>query len=1204
MEISAWAKARTGPSRETVPSGKVERNIRGIIGVAGIALALALSPGLCHAQIVNATLSGSVVDPTGAAIPEVTVKATDVLKGINTTTTTDSGGNYEFSNLPPGTYRLTFEMKGFKTTVLTGITLLVNQQVRIDAQLQVGALTTTVEVSGAAPLIEATTASVGTVIGQQEVMEFPLNLRRFSALATLVPGALPDNGGFASAGSTFSEQTYDANGNRDGSNNPVIDGMDSRGMWFGGFSLQPPPDAIQEFKIQTNVYSAAFGKSAGSTINLVTKAGTNQIHGGVYEFLRNDKLDARNFFASNQTNPVTGAEIPGTARPEYRRNQFGFNAGGPIRKNRTFVYGYYEGLRQVKGLTLGSQVPTDAEKHGDLSSFLTGQTVNLCGSGGPANLNFDSGQLFDPATESLFTCPSSGTNPPSTILVGTPIPGNVIQNIDPVAQKFLPYFPEPNSPGAPNFVNQTPAVRNDSQFGVRLDHTIDPSNQVFARYLFGQSYLHNPAGYTVFPGFGERSGFRGQNAIVSWTHTFGPHLLNEARVGFQRNYLTSNCEACPRPDGFAESFGIKNLKALPGSESFPYFRFSNFGGVGDATYVPLVYPDMVEKYQDNVTWTHGRHTVVAGTDLQWYQAFHVGAPAAQAGTFTFDGRYSSLAGETPDSSAISDFADGLLGHPSNSVLTDNYAWADYVGGSYLNYYVQDDFKVSSNLSLNLGFRWEYRGRPRDKQDRIALFVPLGPKFSGPGNATLVTALPAAQNDALCANNSWLLSSDGRCLIASSALRDKLGFGGGDRESLMYSYYRDFAPRLGIAWRPTHSNRLVIRTGYGIFYDSPILNGTLSAGGLDMAPNFITNALYNPSFGSPPPTVQGQLITTENVYFAAGIPPYINQPVASSPQSNFQSPRVQQWSFGIDTQLSQNWALEVDYVGNAARHLAFIHNYANQPEPGLGDLQARRPYPDYNVVGIATSDANSNYNSLQAKLTKRFSSGVSALVAYTFGKTLDDNEGNEGQYGGIGNSAPQDDNNVRSEYGRGYDDARQRLVTSYIWRLPVGKGNRYLNRGGVVDGFLGGWEFSGILSFQSGFPLSALSGLDYSNTGSDQPRPDRLCNGVGRKTVSSWFDTSCFTTSLLEAALASGTPRFGNSGRNILDGPGLANWDFGLYKNFRLSERFRLQFRSEFYNALNHPYFGYPNMTIGSGTVGMITSAGDPRDIQASLKLEF
>jgi hypothetical protein len=372
----------------------------------------------------------------------------------------------------------------------------------------------------------------------------------------------------------------------------------------------------------------------------------------------------------------------------------------------------------------------------------------------------------------------------------------------------------------------------------------------------------------------------------------------------------------------------------------------------------------------------------------------------------------------------------------------------------------------------------------------------------------------------------------------------------------------------------------------------------------MAPNFITNALYNPSFGSPPPTVQGQLITTENVYFAAGIPPYINQPVASSPQSNFQSPRVQQWSFGIDTQLSQNWALEVDYVGNAARHLAFIHNYANQPEPGLGDLQARRPYPDYNVVGIATSDANSNYNSLQAKLTKRFSSGVSALVAYTFGKTLDDNEGNEGQYGGIGNSAPQDDNNVRSEYGRGYDDARQRLVTSYIWRLPVGKGNRYLNRGGVVDGFLGGWEFSGILSFQSGFPLSALSGLDYSNTGSDQPRPDRLCNGVGRKTVSSWFDTSCFTTSLLEAALASGTPRFGNSGRNILDGPGLANWDFGLYKNFRLSERFRLQFRSEFYNALNHPYFGYPNMTIGSGTVGMITSAGDPRDIQASLKLEF
>ena len=569
---------------------------------------------------------------------------------------------------------------------------------------------------------------------------------------------------------------------------------------MGGFSLQPPPDAIQEFKIQTNIYSAAFGKSAGSTINLVTKSGTNQIHGGAYEFLRNDKLDARNFFASNQLDPVTGAEIPGTARPEYRRNQFGFNAGGPIRKNKTFVFGYYEGLREIKGLSLGSMVPTDTEKSGNLSSFLTGQTMNLCGSGGPANLNFDSGQIFDPATESLFTCPTGSANAGSTVLVGNPIPGNIIQNIDPVAQKVLAAYPESNRPGVPNFTNQTPRDRNDDQFGVRFDHAIRSSDQLIVRYLFGESQITDPSmGYTFLPNFGDVVYFRGQNAVLGWTHTVGPHLLNDARIGLQRNYMRSNCEECPRANGFAESFGVKNLQAIPGAESFPWFSFSNFAGVGDATYMPLVQPDMVEKYQDNLTWTHGRHTVVVGADVQWWQILHGGSPSAQAGRFSYNGQFSSLAGEVPGVGGVADLADLLLGYPNTAGLSKSFAWAYTVGGSYHNYYIQDDFRVSSSLSLNLGLRWEYRGRPHDKQSKTAVFVPLGYKFSGPGNATLVTALPAAQNDALCTDPSysWLLTPDGRCMIASSTLRSKLGLGGGNQQSLMFPYYRDFAPRLGL-----------------------------------------------------------------------------------------------------------------------------------------------------------------------------------------------------------------------------------------------------------------------------------------------------------------------------------------------------------------------------------------------------------------------
>src|SRR3989475_3180795 len=390
-----------------------------------VALMLVFSLPPSYGQIVTATLSGTITDPTGAAIPEASVTATKVATGAATKATTDGAGNYSLPSLPPGIYKLTVEKTGFKATVLSGIQLLVNQQAVVNAQLQVGQVTTAIEVSSAAPLVETTTASVGTVISEREVVNLPLNLRRFGALAVLVPGTTTDNGGFASNAQTspFSETTYTANGARSSSNNILIDGADSKSLSFGGFALQPPPDAVQEFKIQTNIYSAAFGKTAGSTINLVTKSGTNELHGTVYEFLRNDALDARNFFA--------------TDKPEFRRNQYGFALGGPIRKNKTFVFGNYEALRQSKGLSLTSLVPNANQLAGDFSDVLNGKTFNLCGAGGPANLNFDSGQLFDPGAQSLFTCPGGSGKAGQTILIGNPIPGNRITNIDPVAQKVI-----------------------------------------------------------------------------------------------------------------------------------------------------------------------------------------------------------------------------------------------------------------------------------------------------------------------------------------------------------------------------------------------------------------------------------------------------------------------------------------------------------------------------------------------------------------------------------------------------------------------------------------------------------------------------------------------------------------------------------------------------------------------------------------------
>lgn len=1164
-----------------------------LLVVSSLAMVSSWKPA--YGQTVNATLYGSVTDSTGAAIPGAHIIASEVQTGIRTKTITDVSGGYVFPSLSPGVYAITVEKTGFKASVLAGIQLLVDQKARLDVTLQVGEVSTRVEVVGATPLVETNTASVGTVIGEQDVVNLPLNLRRFGALATLVPGTTTDNGGFASnaQGSPFSETTYTANGARSSSNNILIDGADSKSLTFGGFALQPPPDAIQEFKIQTNIYSAAFGKTAGSTINLVTKSGTNGLHGSAYEFLRNDALDARNFFA--------------TDRPEYRRNQFGFTVGGPIRKNKTFIFGYYEALRQVQGSSLTSTIPTPDQLSGNFSDVLTGNTINLCGAGGPQNLNFDSGQLFYPASESLVTCPDGSANAGSTVLAGNPVPGNIVTSIDPVAQKALSLgaFPTPNRTGFPNFVNQQPLLRNDSQFGVRIDHNFGDKDQLFVRYLFGQANIFDYSNvYDFLPNFGDTIYYRGQNLAMAWPHTFGPHLLNEARFAFQRNYDVSPCQNCPYAPGFIKSFGIANLQALtPKDEGFPYFGFVNFSGTGDAGYVPTISPDMLEKYEDNLTWTHGRHTVVVGTDMQFWQVFRAEFPFQTHGQIYFNGQYSGLAGEMPDAGGVADVADFLLGYPDNAARTVRYTNTNQAGGGIWNWYAQDDFKISPNLALNIGLRYEYRRPPVDKGNNYVTFVPLGPKFSGPGNGVLVTAAADAVNDALCTDPSYsyLISSDGLCLVANSTERAQLGFTGRTRRTLMFPDKKDFAPRIGLTGRPSASDKFVMHAGYGIFYDLPNFNQLHF---VTNNPVFSPTQIYNTSFGAPPPLTNGAPTTTEEVFAAGGTPPLSQQFASLYVSPNYRAPYVQEWSLGISSQLAQNWALDVSYIGNKGTRLGNLHLFANQPEPGVGSLQSRRPYPDFNIMLFTTPDANSTYNSLQVKLTKRFSSGFTFLTAYTFAHSIDDSEGDEGFTGGTGNKAPQDDNNLEANRGNAVNDARHRVAFSGVWQLPVGNGKRFLDRAGRINQVLGGWQASGVVSFQGGFPFTVQSGQDFSNTGSSNARPDRTCSGQGKKTVDSWFDTSCFTTAALATALASGQPRFGNSGRNILDGPGLNNWDLALLKNFRLSERFGLEFRSEFYNAFNFAHFGYPGAVVGAPTFGIITTAGQPRDIQFALKLSF
>jgi hypothetical protein len=1155
----------------------------------------------CRGQQVTATLAGIVRDTSGAVVPGAAVAVGNTSTGAVLKTVSDSAGRYIFPSVAPGTYTLSTQARGFENSVITGITLTVYQKATVNVLLRVGGVTQTVQVQGSTPLVSTTNASIGTVITTHEVDDLPLDLRRTSGLALLVPGVSNSSGmALTSAsgnGSGFNQTSFSAAGATSASNLVLVDGMLDRALNNGGFALDLAPEMVQEFNIQNNVYDASYGVAAGGVMNMVTSSGINQVHGSAWEYLRNGQtFDARNFFAVNQVNPVTGQEIPNTAVPPYIRNQFGFAVGGPIRRNKLFLFGSYEGLRLIEGESLTSEVPTTAEKSGDFSSFLTGQTMNLCGSGGPASMNFDSGQLFNPATESLFTCPGGSANAGSQVLAGQPIAGNVVTNINPFAQKVLALYPAPNSPGVPNFVNQTPYRETDDTALVRVDYSLSSKDHLFAHYILGNSNEFIPEyGSTLANSFQH---FRGQNAVLGWTHIFSPTLLNDARVGVARNYMHLDCAECPHPPGTLAGFGIEGVQATsPQTEEDPYVTLSNFAYLGDYSYSPDVVPDMQEMYEDTLTKIKGRNAIEAGGSAYFYQLLGYEDPIQLNSEVNFNGQYSSLAGEIPNVSAVSDLADLEAGFPSSGDYTKNAFTDEYVGGGWFSLFGQDAFRASPRFTLQLGLRWEYRKQPHDKHDKIATIFPISNSYT-PGDALLLTALPNAANDALC-SEPYFVSATGECLVMTSAERARYGFTGGRvGEASTGGQWDNFAPRLGISWAPTGSDRFVIHTGAGIFFDLPDTNQLVAYNNNN--PVFTQTLLYQPPFGVPPPLTSGAPTTTEAMFESAGALQSLSAVTGQLAASPFYfTPTLYEWSFGIESQLARNWALEADYIGNRGVFESTYYSPGNQAKPGVGPIGPRQVWPDFGPMTYDAYNGISRYNALTAKLTKRFSDGFSALVSYTYSKELDFNGGDSSEW-----TLMQNANDPMADYGVGDFDVPERLVISPIWQLPFGSGQHFLNRKGLTNALAGGWEFSGILTFQSGYSFGVYSPQDFSNTGSASPRPDRICNGAGPQTVNEWFNTSCFTITPLSTALENGVPTFGNSGRNILWGPGLETWDISFIKRMHFTERYSLQFRAEFFDLFNRPNFSAPDSGIGDSTFGYVVGANTSRDIQFGLKFEF
>jgi hypothetical protein len=1168
----------------------VSRRLRASARVFAIGAALLFIGVLtCQAQEVTATLYGSVTDPAGAAIPDASLIITNPATGQSVEAKTGNDGNYVVTSLRPAVYTISVERTGFEKSVQTGIKLEVNQKARLDVQLRVGAVTTTVEVAAAAPLVETATATVGVVIDTTQVTELPLNIRRFGQLPLLMPGTVMDRGGFSNNifGSPFSENTYAANGARGSGNNVLIDGIDSKNMFTGGFSLQPSPDAVQEFKVQTESFSAVFGKNAGSTINLVTKSGTNEIHGTAFEFLRNNVLDARNFFSQ-----IT---------PELRRNQFGGYLGGPIKKNKTFFFGGYDGLRLRQGETDVDTIPTSAMEQGDFSAFLTGQTFSPCPSPSGSDPQFDTGQVFDPGTITAITC-SNGTQTNTA----TPFKNNVIPSgsISGVAQKVIPYWPTPNAPGLTgNFIVNPLNNRRDNQITAKIDHEFSEKDKLFVRYLFGQSITFTPdQAYSNLPGFGDKIRFRGQNVALSWSHTFSPSWLNEVRIGFSRDMDIGTCAACPRAAGFMEGFGIPGLKPVTGyDEGFPAFEFAQgYETIGDSNYRPVESNDMVEKYNDTMTMIKGKHTLAFGADIQPYQSLRDRAPFSPHGQLFYQGDYSN--------NAIGDF---LLGYPS-SVGRSVTEGINYHDGRFWNYFFEDDYRASKKLTVNIGLRWEYHQMPTDRHNVGAILYEIpGAGLIKPGNAILL--MPGNAGDQYC-NNPFYTNSAGTPLIGCSSALAKYGFSGRDTRSLAYPDRFNWAPRFGFAYRPTDSDKFVVRAGYGLFFDlsefnvfhygfnNPLQGASQFNSGGNFSGPTTGNGFVVPSFSN------------STAFTSAAIPTLANSFVSVNVDPNFRQPYIDEWDFEIESQLQSNMALSVRYLGTAAFEMSHFHFFGNQAVPGPGSdsasIQARRPFPDYGFTATSSSGANANYNSLQVQLTKKMSHGLSILAGYTYSHSLDDNEGEEGAYADGGAGQGQDDNHPGTEYAPSVNDVRHRITFSSIYRLPFGRGQAFAgNANRFVEAIVGGWTATTIISWQTGFPITIQSGTNYANTGTGNLRPDRICNGanpVSQRTVVDWFNTSCFTDATILADQANGVYRFGNSPRSVLEGPRNSDTDLALLKDFQLGERVKAQFRAEFFNTFNQAHFD-PNGVVtnmSAGNFGQVDLADAPRDIQFALKFSF
>ncbi|MCU1237151.1 MAG: TonB-dependent receptor [Candidatus Solibacter sp.] len=1119
-------------------------------------------------------ITGEVKDTSGANAPNAAVTATNIETNVARSTLTNSSGVYSLPGLAPGIYHVKATAEGFQTVVKTNIELQVQQTARVDFTLAVGGTNQTIEVSGTAALLNTEDATVGTVIEQKRIVDLPLNGRNFFSLVALSPnvtyGFTPAQQASGRLGGTRSTLTMSLSGARATWANYTLDGITNTDVDFNTYIVLPSVDALQEFKVQSGIYPAEFGREAGQ-INVSTKPGTNSYHGSAFEFLRNNVLDARSYdFLSSKRS----ASNPSPASTPYRQNQYGFTLGGPVRipkllngKNRLFFMSNYEGFKSRTTSTSLATTMTQAMRNGDFSQIPTTLQDPLSRTGTPPNVT---------------TSPYPGNQVPSNRFDKASLL---------LMSKFFPLPTQPAGSGLPlnnyEYLNKTPVDKN--QFNQRIDFNESAKSQWFGRYSWTDELTVNP-GLTLD---GSTTYTRASQWVVSNVRVFSPAKVNEARFGYNSLYNSIAQQLAGVEDVDAE-IGVPFKVSDSNSWGVPNIQLSNnLTSFGNNTSSPFTIDDKVYQAVDNFSWVVGKHSLRMGGEYRYNQFPQVGNEFPR-GQFFFNG---SFTGNPNTQSSGYSGADFLQGYLSNSIIAVALVSSDFRNSEWAAY-VDDTWKVAPHLTVTAGLRWEVAQPMLDVSGR-GLNVQLNDTLASVANVADMSKHPvlvrtgtngnfyegvdfryqayyAAQGQQVSGSPAFQVARDGRL---------------GSR--LIATNYKNFAPRLGIAWSP--SSAWSVRTGFGIFYSQESKNSIFD----------LNRGLGGRTGRTPDNTYSPPTFGYSNFINASSLP--VTLPVGLTWGADYHLPTTYSMTYLINVQRSIGRAttLELGYSGSQSRHLANLINAA-QPLPGSTPIVTRLPYPEFGAAGIQflKDDGTGNYNGLGAKVSQRFRGNLTTLFSYTWSKSLDDGSAIRGP----GNDFVAENARCRKcDYGYSTFDIPHRFVASVLYTLPFGKGQRFLNHRGIENQAVGGWQVSTITTAQSGSTTETASwdsaGVVFSPNGNRTNCYAGVNQVLANPTAAAYYNPAAFYNTV--------APEFGNCARNNLRGPKQVNIDFSTFKDFRIAEGRALQFRMEMFNAPNHVELGTPSTSWGSSnkapsaSFGTITSTrASMRQIQFALKFNF